>query len=44
MAHGVFGYPCGATIISSFFDTPEQPDTGCAQTTKPPPYLITPPP
>jgi pimeloyl-ACP methyl ester carboxylesterase len=43
-AHAVFRHPCGATIIASFFDTPEQPDTGCAHTTKPPPYLITPPP
>jgi pimeloyl-ACP methyl ester carboxylesterase len=44
VAHGVFSHPCGAMIIAAFFDTPEEPDTGCAQTTKPPPYLITSPP
>jgi pimeloyl-ACP methyl ester carboxylesterase len=42
-AHGVYLYPCGAKIVASFFNTPQQPDTSCVNTTQPPPYTITPP-
>jgi pimeloyl-ACP methyl ester carboxylesterase len=42
-AHGVFVNPCGAKVIASFFNAPQQPDTSCVNTTQPPPYAINPP-
>ncbi|MET9211202.1 MULTISPECIES: alpha/beta hydrolase [unclassified Nocardia] len=42
-AHGVYAEPCGAEIIASFFDNPGNPDTSCADTTRPPAYDIRPP-
>lgn len=42
VAHGVFASPCGARVIASFYDDPQHPDTGCVDSTEPPPFLITP--
>jgi pimeloyl-ACP methyl ester carboxylesterase len=44
VAHGIYVDPCGAAVVNSFFDNPQQPDTGCVNTTLPPPYAINPPP
>ncbi|EUA01432.1 putative hydrolase domain protein [Mycobacterium kansasii 824] len=43
MAHGIYADRCGAAVIASFFDNPQQPDTSCINSTAPPPYAITPP-
>lgn len=42
VAHGAFFHPCGAEVITSFFDTPNQPDTGCVASMKPKPFVIGP--
>lgn len=44
VAHGIYADRCGAAVIASFFNTPQQPDTGCVNTTLPPPFAINPPP
>ncbi|WP_236969065.1 alpha/beta fold hydrolase [Mycobacterium kansasii] len=44
VAHGIYADRCGAAVIASFFDNPQQPDTSCINSTAPPPYAITPPP
>jgi len=44
VAHGIYADRCGAAIIASFFDNPQQPDTSCINRTQPPPYDIAPPP
>lgn len=43
-AHGIYADRCGAAVIASFFNSPQQPDTGCINTTLAPSYLINPPP
>lgn len=43
VAHGIFADRCGAAVIASFFDNPQQPDTACIKTTLPPAYAIDPP-
>lgn len=43
-AHGIYADRCGATVIASFFNNPQQPDTSCINSTQPPPYAINPPP
>ncbi|ALV38283.1 hypothetical protein AS200_01010 [Streptomyces sp. CdTB01] len=40
VAHGAFDNPCGAKVITSFFDDPEHPDTRCVNTVKPAPFAI----
>jgi pimeloyl-ACP methyl ester carboxylesterase len=42
--HGVYDDPCGAKVIASYFDNPQQPDTGCVGATQPPTYTVNPPP
>lgn len=42
-AHGVYATLCGATVIASFFDDPQHPDTGCVGAVQPPPFDIIPP-
>jgi pimeloyl-ACP methyl ester carboxylesterase len=44
VAHGVYTDPCAASVIASFYNNPQQPDTGCVGATQPPPYMILPPP
>jgi pimeloyl-ACP methyl ester carboxylesterase len=44
VAHGIYVDPCGAAIVASFFNNPQQPDTSCVNTTQPPLYAITLPP
>jgi hypothetical protein len=29
LSHGPFTNPCGATVITSFWNTPNAPNTGC---------------
>ncbi|MCL6674220.1 alpha/beta fold hydrolase [Streptomyces panaciradicis] len=38
VAHGTYDNPCGAKVITSFFDDPEHPDTRCVNTVKPAPF------
>ncbi|MGW6907117.1 alpha/beta fold hydrolase [Streptomyces sp. NPDC054940] len=42
LAHGgtLFTNACGAKVITSFFDNPEAPDTGCVASVKPKPFVI----
>ncbi|MFF9819358.1 alpha/beta fold hydrolase [Streptomyces sp. NPDC014006] len=40
VAHGTFDHPCGAKVITSFFDDPENPDTRCVSSVKPAPFVI----
>ncbi|OIJ68474.1 hypothetical protein WN71_007790 [Streptomyces mangrovisoli] len=40
VAHGAFPQPCGASVITSFFDDPENPDTRCVSSVKPVPFTI----
>ncbi|MER8006824.1 alpha/beta fold hydrolase [Streptomyces sp. NPDC094149] len=40
VAHGAYDRPCGAKVITSFFDDPEHPDTRCVNTVKPAPFAI----
>ncbi|MEU6539606.1 alpha/beta fold hydrolase [Streptomyces sp. NPDC047000] len=40
VAHGAYDTPCGAKVITSFFDDPEHPDTRCVRTVKPVPFVI----
>jgi pimeloyl-ACP methyl ester carboxylesterase len=42
VAHGAFGNPCGSHVITSFYDDPEDPDTGCVASVQPPPFIIGP--
>lgn len=42
VAHGAFFTPCGAQVITSFYDDPDHPDTGCAASMNPEPFLIGP--
>ncbi|MDT5139913.1 MAG: hypothetical protein QOD58_4175 [Mycobacterium sp.] len=44
VAHGIYADRCGAAVIASFFNTPQQPDTSCINSTQPPPFAIDPPP
>jgi pimeloyl-ACP methyl ester carboxylesterase len=44
VAHGIYADRCGAAVIASFFNTPQQPDTSCINTTLPPPFAVNPPP
>jgi pimeloyl-ACP methyl ester carboxylesterase len=44
VAHGIYADRCGGAVIASFFNTPQQPDTSCVNSTQPPLYTITPPP
>lgn len=44
VAHGIYADHCGAVVIASFFDNPQQPDTSCINSTQPPRYAIAPPP
>ncbi len=44
VAHGIYADRCGAAVIASFFNTPEQPDTSCINSTLPPPFAVNPPP
>ncbi|WP_108999169.1 alpha/beta fold hydrolase [Streptomyces rishiriensis] len=39
VAHGTFDTPCGAKVITSFFDDPESPDTRCVSSVKPAPFV-----
>ncbi|WP_239655083.1 alpha/beta hydrolase [Mycobacterium riyadhense] len=43
VAHGIYTDRCGAAIIASFFNAPQQPDTSCIGSTQPPPYAVAPP-
>ncbi|MFD8305171.1 alpha/beta fold hydrolase [Streptomyces sp. NPDC059690] len=40
VAHGTFDNPCGAKVITSFFDNPDNPDTRCVSSVKPPTFII----
>lgn len=40
VAHGTFDNPCGAEVITSFFDNPDHPDTRCVSSVKPPTFVI----
>ncbi|MFI8194198.1 alpha/beta fold hydrolase [Streptomyces sp. NPDC085946] len=40
LAHGTFIHPCGAEVMTSFFDDPENPDTGCVSSVDPAPFVI----
>ncbi|MGK3943463.1 alpha/beta fold hydrolase [Streptomyces caeruleatus] len=40
VAHGTFDNPCGAKVITSFFDNPDHPDTRCVSSVKPPTFVI----
>jgi pimeloyl-ACP methyl ester carboxylesterase len=40
VAHGTYDTPCGAKVITSFFDDPGHPDTRCVNTVKPAPFVI----
>ncbi|MFC8430079.1 alpha/beta fold hydrolase [Streptomyces sp. NPDC057253] len=40
VAHGTFDNPCGAKVITSFFDNPDHPDTGCVSSVKPPTFVV----
>ncbi|MFE5893300.1 alpha/beta fold hydrolase [Streptomyces sp. NPDC056462] len=42
LAHGgtLFTNTCGAQVITSFFDDPKDPDTGCVASVKPKPFVI----
>lgn len=40
LAHGTFINPCAAQVITSFYDDPEDPDTGCVASVKPAPFVI----
>ncbi|MFF4653293.1 alpha/beta fold hydrolase [Streptomyces sp. NPDC001380] len=42
VAHGAFTHPCGSRMITSFYDRPEAPDTGCAASVQPPPFTVGP--
>lgn len=42
VAHGVYTNDCGAAVIASFVDNPQQPDTTCVRSVQPPPYDISP--
>ena len=44
VGHGAYADGCGARVIASFFDNPQQPDIGCVNSTQPPAYRINPPP
>ena len=44
IAHGIYVDPCGGAVVNSFINNPQQPDTGCVNTTQPPPYAVTLPP
>lgn len=39
VAHGTFDHPCGAKVITSFFDDPDSPDTRCVTSVKPVPFI-----
>jgi pimeloyl-ACP methyl ester carboxylesterase len=43
VGHGQFTTPCGASIELSFFDNPTGPDTSCAASVHPAPFVIGPP-
>ncbi|MFD5467756.1 alpha/beta fold hydrolase [Kitasatospora sp. NPDC127059] len=40
VAHGTYATPCGAKVITSFFDDPEHPDTRCVNSVEPAPFVI----
>ncbi|MFE7958487.1 alpha/beta fold hydrolase [Streptomyces sp. NPDC057413] len=40
VAHGTFDQPCGAKVITSFFDHPDNPDTACVSSVKPVPFVV----
>ncbi|MFI0544952.1 alpha/beta fold hydrolase [Streptomyces sp. WSLK1-3] len=40
VAHGTFDNPCGAKVITSFFDNPDHTDTRCVSSVKPPTFVI----
>jgi len=40
VAHGPFVKPCGSQIMTSFWDTPNSPDTSCLPSVQPPPFVI----
>ncbi|MEU3839303.1 alpha/beta fold hydrolase [Streptomyces sp. NPDC028635] len=40
VAHGAFDHPCGAEVITSFFDDPDHPDTRCVSSVKPAPFVV----
>jgi pimeloyl-ACP methyl ester carboxylesterase len=44
VGHGAYADGCGARVIASFFDNPQQPDIGCVNSTQPPAYNVNPPP
>ncbi len=44
VAHGIYVDPCGAAVVNSFFNNPQQPDTSCVNTTQPPAYSVNLPP
>lgn len=43
VAHGIYADRCGAAVIASFFNNPQEPDTSCINTTRPALYTIKPP-
>ncbi|MFD2686900.1 alpha/beta fold hydrolase [Streptomyces phyllanthi] len=42
VAHGAYLNRCGAQVITSFYDDPDTPDTGCVAAMKPKPFAIGP--
>ncbi|MFF0887108.1 alpha/beta fold hydrolase [Streptomyces sp. NPDC003456] len=40
VAHGTFDNPCGAEVITSFFEDPEHPDTSCVSSVEPVPFIV----
>ncbi|WP_432076373.1 alpha/beta fold hydrolase [Streptomyces wuyuanensis] len=42
VAHGAVFTPCGAEVITSFYENPDKPDTGCLVSKKPEPFVIGP--
>lgn len=40
VAHGTFDHPCGAKVITSFYDDPDHPDTRCVSSVRPVPFVV----